>query len=373
MRQNRLKLIAFIISVSILLVSCNAKKADISPTPIPTNTPVETPKVQLLKAAFLYWDDESDNTAISMHKDAAAYLRTLGYECLEITIPHDKSAGDIFKDIDVDITFLTSYSMQSIADEYNILSMGNMKFSLYNMYWPLENVRCYNINSYEAYYLCAMALASVSKTSKAGFIASYSDTSTIQCINAFALGMKAFDPDSVVVIRWRNAENSDNFAGDIQALKEMGCDVIAHKQLSNSVNAAADKAGLYFMSDLLNDSLTDYDSYTASQKINLGIYFDTVLRDVLNDSFKENDVDYLGIENGVISIDINNSILDDEAKRSIDDRMKSIKDNSFKVFSGPIYDAYEQLIVPEGMQMDIDDLAGMMWFVDNVVGDIPAG
>ena len=59
-------------------------------------------------------------------------------------------------------------------------------------------------------------------------------------------------------------------------------------------------------------------------------------------------------------------------QEKVDVARDSIIDGSFDPFTGPLYDQNGELKVEDGVKMTDDEIWNMNWFVQGVVGSIPA-
>ena len=59
-------------------------------------------------------------------------------------------------------------------------------------------------------------------------------------------------------------------------------------------------------------------------------------------------------------------------QEKVDAARDSIIDGSLDPFTGPLYDQNGELKVEEGVKMTDDEIWNMNWFVQGVVGSIPA-
>lgn len=62
----------------------------------------------------------------------------------------------------------------------------------------------------------------------------------------------------------------------------------------------------------------------------------------------------------------------DGTQEKVDAASDSIIDGSFDPFTGPLYDQNGELKVEDGVKMTDDEIWNMNWFVQGVVGSIPA-
>ncbi len=268
------------------------------------------------------------------------------------------------------------------------------------------NMGTYFAEFYQLFYLNGLMAGALTKTGKIGYVAAHPIPEVIRHINAFALGVKEVNPNATVHVRWLFAWYDPTKAREAaEALINEGCDVLAFTEDTPTVVAVCqekyeDGKPVYVFGHY--SPMLEYgpDVCVSGQLVHWEkIYEDIVIKVVLgvyNNTNLEN-VDYwwmlkegaveLGCDYGVPinpkfvpvlqQIMVKDKLTGQEM--SVYDlvmlRLKQMSEEvpTFDPFTGPIYDQDGNLRVHPGERLGHDALWTMNWFVDNVVGTIPAG
>jgi len=99
-------------------------------------------------------------------------------------------------------------------------------------------------------------------------------------------------------------------------------------------------------------------------------YYTKVAKDVLSGSWKPSAV-WGGIKDGMIKLAPMNSAIPADVVTLVQDTEQKIADGSFHPFQGPVKDQSGKIVVPEGKSLTDQDLLGMGYYVEGVLGNIP--
>ena len=104
----------------------------------------------------------------------------------------------------MDIIFATSFGymepMLKVAKEF-----PNIKFEHATGYKTNNNMSVYSGMFYQGRYVQGVIAGHMSKTGKAGYIASFPIPEVVRGINAFYLGAKSVNPDFDIDVVWVNS------------------------------------------------------------------------------------------------------------------------------------------------------------------------
>lgn len=107
----------------------------------------------------------------------------------------------------------------------------------------------YMVRYVEPFYLAGILAGLRTKTEKVGFVAPSPGPEFCQAINAFTLGVLRIRPQAHVFLAWTGG--MENRAGEEQAVRDFkanSVDAMAYFQDGETIPAAADRAGIYFIS-----------------------------------------------------------------------------------------------------------------------------
>ncbi|MGB9894877.1 MAG: BMP family ABC transporter substrate-binding protein, partial [Thermoproteota archaeon] len=268
-----------------------------------------------------------------------------------------------------------------------------------------KNLGTYFAEFYQLYYLNGLMAGALTKTNKIGYVGAYPIPEVIRHINAFALGVKAVNPNAKVYVRWLMAwYNPDGARQAAQALVSEGIDVIAYTEDSPAIIQFAEEQykttgkTIYVFSHY--SPMYDYgpDVVVSGQLVNWGIIYADILMKIKEGIYNNTNlknVDYWWmLKEGAVELGakfgmpINPKFSDALKSKFVQDpilgnisvydlvftRLKQMSEENvpFDPFTGPIRAQNGTVMIPEGARADHDTLWNINWFVDNVVGS-PAG
>ncbi len=242
-------------------------------------------------------------------------------------------------------------------------------------YKTAKNVGTYFGRMYQARYLTGLVAGSMTKTGKIGYVAAHPIPEVIRGINAFALGVKKVNPDAKVYVVWTGAWYDPARSKEAAlSLIDQGCDVIAQHQDSPAPQQAAQEKGVYSIGYHSNMYKFAPKSHLTAAIWNWSVIYSYVVEQVMKGRWKSEEI-WWGIDKGVVDIAPFNPIVPNKVKELVLAEKSKFLNKEVPEqypFVGPIYDQNGKLIKKEGEVMSDKDLLSMSFFVDNVVGEIPA-
>ena len=361
----------FLITLSGLLSACKGNSGPDESIQTPksseANQPTET-HIPNSSVTFIFDERESGSYLSLYHQLAYLKMQNAGYNVRSVNINEASDLQSVFAQLDgsgTDYAIATSGSIIGQAQLYVQDTNSNIAFIQYSDMMNTDFTE-YNIKLYEYYYLAGIALCNESASKSAGFIADSPDEQTIRCINAFALGMKSVDIDSKVVVLWADdSKDAANISSLVSQLSTEGCDVFAYFMNGDLVEKAANAINAKYMTMSTHTFLNVDSNIAIKPSISLDIFYGNVIRQQIQGGFS-----YLGIRDGVVGYELSGSV-SDETHEIMGSAYANLQ-NGYEVFSGPIYSKLG-MIVPPDTSLPEEDILDMLWFVDNVVGELPAG
>ncbi|EFM09267.1 basic membrane lipoprotein [Paenibacillus curdlanolyticus YK9] len=287
-------------------------------------------------------------------------------------VPEGPDAERVFEELAQknDIIFGTSFgymdAMVNVAKKH-----PDVKFAHATGYKTAENLSTYAGRGYQTGYLSGMAAGLMTKNNKIGYAAAFPIPEVIYTINAFALGAQSVNPAATVQVVWTNTWFDP--AVERQAavsLLDQGVDVLANYQDSPAGIQAAAERSVY---GLGNDSdMNKYapDFYLTNPVWNWAPYYVDQVQQIVDGTWKSSD--YWGsVADGTADIAPFGKSVPQSARDTIETKKQAIKDDSYHVFTGPVYDQSGAEKVAEGKTLSDADIHSMMWFVKGVSGTIP--
>jgi len=369
-------------------------------------------QAQKIRAAFIYVGPIEDYGWTHAHDVARRYAENM-FPWLETVPVESVSAADAPAIIDelvtqkkVNVVFTTSFDfMDQTVEEAK--KYPNVLFFHCSGYKRAPNLGTYFAELYQLYYLNGLMAGALTKTNKIGYVGAYPTSEVIRHINAFALGVKAVNPNAKVYVEWLMAWYNPNGAKKAaQALVSEGVDAIAYTEDSPTIIEFAE--GQYKTTGKLiyvfshYSPMYDYgpDVVVSGELVNWGVIYADILtkikEGIYNSTNLEN-VDYWWmLKEGAVELGakfgmpVNPKFSDDLKSKFVQDpilgnisvydlvftRLKQMSEETvpFDPFTGPIRAQNGTVMIPEGVRADHDTLWNIKWFVDNVVGSpTPSG
>ena len=204
-----------------------------------------------VKVGFVYVGPTGDHGWTYMHDiGRQAIVKELGDQVETTYVENVKYGPDAERVMrqmalqGVDIIFATSFgymeSMLNVAKEF-----PDVKFEHATGYKTAENMSVYSSKFYEGRYVQGVIAGHMSKTGKAGYIASLHIPEVIRGINAFYLGASSVNPDFDIDVVWVNTWYDPGKEADAaKVLIAQGADIITQHTDSPAALQVADAAGV---------------------------------------------------------------------------------------------------------------------------------
>lgn len=258
------------------------------------------------------------------------------------------------------------------------------------------NLGTYFAELYEMYYLNGLIAGALTKTDKVGYVGAFPISEVIRHIDAYALGVKAVNPDAKVYVRWINSWYDPAKAREAAlALAAEGVDALAFTEDSPAViEVAAEKtkAGTPTIAFGHYSPMQSFgeDVVASGQLVDWGVMYEKILGDYKAGKWTNTDLWWKAAEGaaklgGSFEEPVNKKFVEplkavmvdtpDLGKVNVYDlvmaRYDAVKAGTFEPFTGPIkaQDGTEK--IPAGAKATKEELLGITYFVDNVVGTIP--
>ena len=260
------------------------------------------------------------------------------------------------------------------------------------------NVGTYFGDLYQMYYLNGIMAGALTKTDKIGYVAAFPIPELVRHIDAFALGIKAVNPNAKVHVKWIYAwVGPDKAKEAAEALITEGCDTLAFTEDTPAVIEVGQHhtekgKQIYTFSHYSPMETYGKDSVVSGQIMNWGDMYVKILEDFHNGTWTNKDIWWLAKEGAALlggSHDhmINPKFVPELKQAMVDSgdfgeisvydlimkRYEQMKQgvDVFEPFTGPIKDNKGELKIKAGDKASKGDLLSIMYYVDNIEGSIP--
>lgn len=372
-------------------------------TPKPEEVVKEAEPVKKLKAGFVYVGPVGDYGWSHAH-DLGRKFAEEKFPWLETVIVESVSEADSARIIDrlvqqekCDVVFTTSFGYME-----DTLKAGakypEKKFMHCSGFKQTANVGTYFGDLYQMYYLNGIMAGALTKTNKIGYVAAFPIPELIRHIDAYALGIKAANPEAKLNVRWIYAWYGPDKAKEAaQSLIGEGCDALAFTEDTPAVIEVGQEVTekgkqIYTFSHYSAMQPYGKDSVVSGQLMDWGGMYAKILEDLYTQKWTNQDMWWLAKEKAALlggsPTDMINPKFVPELKAAMIDseefgkisaydlvmkRYEQMKQgvDVFEPFTGPIADNTGKIQIPAGKKASKEDLLSIMYYVDNVEGSIP--
>jgi len=356
-----------------------------------------------LKAGFIYVGPVGDYGWSHAH-DLGRKAAEEKFDWLETVYVESVSEADSDRIIDrlvqqqkCDVVFTTSFGFMDSTVKAGTRYPDKL-FMHCSGFKRSDNVGTYFGDLYQMYYLNGIMAGALTQTNKIGYVAAFPIPELVRHIDAYALGVKAANPEAKVHVKWIYAWYGPDKAREAaESLIAEGCDALAFTEDTPAVIEVGQEhtekgKQIYTFSHYSAMQPYGEDSVVSGQLMDWGGMYIKILGDIQDGTWTNEDVWWLAKEGAAIlggneTDPINPKFVDDLKQAMINteeygemsaydlvmkryDQMKQGVD-VFDPFTGPIYDNKGNLQIPAGERASKDDLLSIMYYVDNVEGTIP--
>jgi basic membrane protein A len=246
----------------------------------------------------------------------------------------------------------------------------DVKFEHATGYKRAENLATYAGRFYQGRYVSGQIAAKVSKSGVVGYIGSFPIPEVVSGINAFMLGAQSIRPDMKVKIVWVNSWFDPGKEADAaKTLIDQGADIIAqHTDSPAAMQVAAERGAHAFGQDSDMIKFGPKTQLTAIVNDWSGYYIARA-KAVLDGTWKSTDT-WGGFDSGMVVMAPFTNMPDD-VKALAEKTEASIKDGSYKVFTGPIAKQDGTVAVKDGEVLPDGEILGMNWYIKGIDDKLP--
>jgi basic membrane protein A and related proteins len=268
---------------------------------------------------------------------------------------------------DYDLIFATSYGymdpMLKVAERF-----PDITFMHCSGFKRAENMGTYFGRMYQARYLSGMVAGAMTKSNILGYVAAYPIPEVIRGINAFALGAQAVNPDAQVRVVWSKTWYDPATEKEAaKSLLDVGADVIAQHQDSPAPQEAAQERGVYSVGYNTDMSGFAPKAHLTAPVWNWAPFYERTVNAVREGTWTSEDY-WGGMDDGIVGLAPMGPMVPEDVRRQVEAKQQEIISGQEKVFVGPIKDQAGTERVAEGTVMADEQLLGMDWFVQGVLG-----
>jgi basic membrane protein A and related proteins len=329
-----------------------------------------------LKVGFVYvspigqagWTYQHDQARQAMEKALGAKVQTRYVE----GVPEGADAERVMRELaagGTTLIFATSFGYLEPALRV-AADFEDVKFEHAGGYKTAANLNTYNARFYEGRWLAGWLAGKTSKSGVAGYVAGFPLPEVIQGINAFALGMRAANPQASVRVAWLGTWFDPPKEREAAlALIGGGADVLANHSGSPAVPQTAQERGVKVIGYQSDMSRFAPDAQLAAVTSDWSGHYTRVAQSVIAGTWKPQPM-WGGMKDGTVRLSAVHETVPADLKRELAAREKALIAGTDGPFVGRLVDQDGHVRQERGALGD-DAIAKMDWFVQGVSGALP--
>jgi basic membrane protein A len=240
-------------------------------------------------------------------------------------------------------------------------------------YKTAENLRTYDSRTYEGAYMAGVIAGKMTKSNILGVVASIPIPEVIRNIDSFTLGAQSQNPKAITKVVWINKWfDPPKESEGAQALLNQGADVLFQNTDSSAVLQTAEKAGKFAFGWDSDMSKYGPKAHLASAIIDWSPYYKKAVKEALDGTWKTGS-SWWGVKEGAIDLVSISDQVPAETKALVSTIKEGLKNGSFTIWKGPIFDQSGKEVLKEGEKADDKFLHGINFYVKGVEGKVPSG
>ncbi len=328
-----------------------------------------------LKVGFVYIGTINDEGYTQAHDQGRLALEEMGIECAYVEeVPENADCEKAIRDLidqGCNVIYATSFGFMDyvvkVAEEYPDIYFGHC-----SGYKTAENLSTYFGKIYQARYLSGIVAGMKTQENKIGYVAAMPIPEVIRGINAFTLGVQSVNPDATVEVvftnTWYDPATEKTAANTVL---DKGVDVVAQHQDTTAPQIAAQERGAFAIG--YNSPTADAapDAYLTAPLFHWEKFYVDDVQKILDGTWASRSY-WEGLGAGMVSLDTLTGNCAEGTEEAVQEATDKIISGELHPFAGPIYDQNGEERVPEGTTMTDDEIWNMDWFVQGVIGTIPA-
>ena len=229
-------------------------------------------------------------------------------------------------------------------------------------------IRSYYARMYEAKFIIGAIAGSLTESGRLGYVCDYPIFGQIAGINAFALGAQMTNPRAKVYLEWSSVKG---LAAATESLKAQDIHLISAQDTAMALTSRSGQG--FGLSCIHGDEM----ELLAAPVCRWGTYYEGILRQMLSKNVQSEYESsskalnyYWGMSAGVVDVEYSDSLT--EGTRRLADFLKtSICREVCNPFLTPLRTQSGRLIGGDSQTLSQEQISGMDYLVDNVIGSIP--
>jgi len=331
-----------------------------------------------LKIGFVYvspigdagWTFQHDTGRKEMEKALGGKVTTKYVE----SVPEGADAERVIRDLAQsghNLIFTTSFGYMNPTLKV-ATAFPKVNFEHATGYKTAKNVGIYNARFYEGRYLAGMVAGKMTKAGVAGYVAAFPIPEVVMGINAFARGMRSVNPKAEVKVIWVNSWCDPGRESEASStLVSQGADVLTHHTDSTAAVQTAEAKKVYAIAYHSDMSKYGPNAQLTAVTHHWGNYYTKVAQSVVDGKWQQDNV-WGGIKDGMIKLAPFNKVVPPDVVAMVKKAEGEIAAGKLHPFTGPMKTNDGKEVLAAGKTITDAELSKMDYYVEGVVGKLPA-
>jgi basic membrane protein A and related proteins len=332
-----------------------------------------------LKVGFVYvgpigdggWTFQHDQGRLAVEEAFGDKVETVFQE----SVPEGADAVRVITQMALSgcgLIFTTSFGYMDQTVEV-AAKFPDVKFEHATGFKQSANLATYDARFYEGRAVLGHIAGKMTKTNKIGYIASFPIPEVIQGINSSFLHARKVNPDVEMTVVWAYTWfDPAKEADSAKALIDQGVDVILqHTDSTAPLAEAAKTPGVIGFGQA-----SDMAAFKPSPRVtsiidNWGPYYVKRVQAVLDGTWASGHT-WGGMKDGEVVMGEITEAVPADVKAEAEGMIAAITDGSYHPFTGPINKQDGSVFLAEGEVATDEQLVGMNFYLEGMVGEIPS-
>jgi simple sugar transport system substrate-binding protein len=341
-----------------------------APAAAQTKEPLQIGFVYVSPIGDAGWTFQHDTGRKEMEKALAGKVTTKYIE----SVPEGADAERVIRDLAQsghNLIFTTSFGYMNPTVKV-ATAFPKVDFEHATGYKTAKNVGIYNARFYEGRYLAGIVAGRMSKSGVAGYVAAFPIPEVVMGINAFARGMRSVNPKAELKVIWTNSWFDPGRESEASnTLISQGADVLTHHTDSTATVQAAEAKKVYAIAYHSDMSKYGPNAQLTAVTHHWGNYYTKVAQSVIDGKWQQDNV-WGGIKDGMIKLAPFNKVVPADVQAQVQKAEAEIAAGKLNPFTGPMKTNDGKEVLAAGKTITDAELSKMDYYVEGVVGKLPA-
>ncbi|MBD3885602.1 BMP family ABC transporter substrate-binding protein [Phormidium tenue FACHB-886] len=237
-------------------------------------------------------------------------------------------------------------------------------------YKQASNVATYKARFEEPAYLTGMIAGQMTQSNIIGYVGGYPVPAILREMGAFALGVRAVNPQAVIKVVWAQVWYDPAKEREAAvALAGLGADVLTQNTNSTAIVQFAEEKGIYAFGHYADMSEFGPKAHLTAPIVDWGSFYTDKAKQILSGNWQTGNY-WLGIQDGITNLAPMNDQVPDAVKDAVNVKREEFATGKARAYDGTVKDQSGRERVPAGQTLSDEEQLKMDWFVEGIEGSL---